>query len=103
MIEMERSGTMELNKRILTSKKWGCYGVSKKKAMTKIITPETFIDRLINNKGNKHSLSTMGVHTGLKLLKCWALSCGIINNLVPGAGLEPARSIPGSRDFKSST
>jgi hypothetical protein len=26
---------------------------------------------------------------------------GKINNLVPGAGLEPARTLPGPRDFKS--
>ncbi len=40
-------------------------------------------------------------HTSLKLLKNGGTNSLIIKGLVPGAGLEPARTLPGPRDFKS--
>ena len=40
-------------------------------------------------------------HTRLKLLRKQGEKGTQINNLVPGAGLEPARTLPGPRDFKS--
>jgi hypothetical protein len=40
-------------------------------------------------------------HTSLKLLNCSGANANKINALVPGAGLEPARTLPGPRDFKS--
>jgi hypothetical protein len=40
-------------------------------------------------------------HTGLKLLNREGADVNKINALVPGAGLEPARTLPGPRDFKS--
>ena len=43
----------------------------------------------------------MMAHTGLKLLKNGGADSLIIKGLVPGAGLEPARTLPGPRDFKS--
>ena len=38
-------------------------------------------------------------HTSLKLLN--EEGAKLLNMLVPGAGLEPARTLPGPRDFKS--
>ena len=43
----------------------------------------------------------MKAHTGLKLLNDVGADSLIIKGLVPGAGLEPARTLPGPRDFKS--
>ena len=40
-------------------------------------------------------------HTSLKLLKGVDTNSLNIKGLVPGAGLEPARTLPGPRDFKS--
>ncbi len=40
-------------------------------------------------------------HTSLKLLKGVGTNSLNIKGLVPGAGLEPARTLPGPRDFKS--
>jgi hypothetical protein len=41
------------------------------------------------------------VHTSLKLLNRRGANVNEINVLVPGAGLEPARTLTGPRDFKS--
>jgi Phage integrase family len=57
-----------------------------------------------NQEADAHSLDTiMGTvaHTSLKLLKCVGTNSLNIKGLVPGAGLEPARTLPGPRDFKS--
>ena len=43
-------------------------------------------------------MDTVRAHTGLKLLNVTGAKLLI---LVPGAGLEPARTLPGPRDFKS--
>ena len=43
-------------------------------------------------------MGTVKAHTGLKLLSEKGAKLLI---LVPGAGLEPARTLPGPRDFKS--
>jgi hypothetical protein len=40
-------------------------------------------------------------HTRLKNLNDMGTNINKINTLVPGAGLEPARTLPGPRDFKS--
>src|SRR5215510_16615154 len=40
-------------------------------------------------------------HTSLKLLNDVGANSSNIKGLVPGAGLEPARTLPGPRDFKS--
>jgi hypothetical protein len=42
-------------------------------------------------------------HTSLKLLRMSGANVRKFNALVPGAGLEPARTLPGPRDFKSVT
>src|SRR6478672_11029388 len=42
--------------------------------------------------------SHFGSHTGLKLLHIYRAKSLIY---LPGAGLEPARTLPGPRDFKS--
>ena len=43
-------------------------------------------------------MGTIEAHTGLKNLNEKGVK---LLNLVPGAGLEPARTLPGPRDFKS--
>ena len=43
----------------------------------------------------------MKAHAGLKLLIEMGTEINKINILVPGAGLEPARTLPDPRDFKS--
>jgi hypothetical protein len=47
---------------------------------------------------NGHRMGTIEAHTGLKNLEARAPKWLI---LVPGAGIEPARTLPDPRDFKS--